>query len=184
MNKHSRSSLFLMELILALLLFAITAAVCARLFTETHLREKKAKELRFCVTESQTLLAVLKSSSFTDATGARAALSKQFRDGECALAGQIGLSDAPAEAVVFSLYYDKDFLRTTDRTTAAYRISAVLSEENGMLTAQLQTDEVEFRDRVIGETVLLAPDSSTAVYCFQYSQYLGSEDYRTEQEGA
>lgn len=53
MNRKSRTSLFLMELIISILLFSVTGAVCIQLFVNTHLTSKQTKVLQFAVIAAQ-----------------------------------------------------------------------------------------------------------------------------------
>lgn len=53
--KHSKSSLFLMELILALLFFSLASTVCIRLFVKSHTISTNTQDLNYAVTQSQNL---------------------------------------------------------------------------------------------------------------------------------
>lgn len=53
--KHSKSSLFLMELILALLFFSLASTVCIRLFVKSHTLSINTQDLNYAVTQSQNL---------------------------------------------------------------------------------------------------------------------------------
>ena len=62
MNIHrtSKSGLFLMELILTILFFAITSAVCVNLFANAHLTSVAGKDLNKAVVEVQTAAEMVK----------------------------------------------------------------------------------------------------------------------------
>lgn len=45
MKRNSKTSLFLMELILAILIFSLCGAVCVQLFVQAHLTEQRACDL-------------------------------------------------------------------------------------------------------------------------------------------
>lgn len=45
--KNTRSSLFLMELIIAILFFSIGSAVCVQAFVQAHLTSREARDLSF-----------------------------------------------------------------------------------------------------------------------------------------
>lgn len=50
MNRHSsKASLFLMELIISILVFSITSAICVRLFAKSHLLSRSTRELNHAV---------------------------------------------------------------------------------------------------------------------------------------
>ena len=53
--KHSRSSLFLMELIIAILFFSLTGAVCIQLFVKAHLISRSTIELNHAIVQAQNL---------------------------------------------------------------------------------------------------------------------------------
>lgn len=53
--KHSRSSLFLMELILAILFFSIASAVCIQLFAKSHTLSKRTINQNNALIQTQNL---------------------------------------------------------------------------------------------------------------------------------
>lgn len=53
--KHSKSSLFLMEMIIALLFFALSSTVCIRLFVKSHILSTQTSNLNYAVTQAQNL---------------------------------------------------------------------------------------------------------------------------------
>ncbi|MBQ6696553.1 MAG: hypothetical protein IJN16_07605 [Lachnospiraceae bacterium] len=53
--KHSKSSLFLMEVIIALLFFSLASTVCIRLFVKSHTLSRDTQNLNYAVTQSQNL---------------------------------------------------------------------------------------------------------------------------------
>ncbi len=54
-NKSSKSSLFLMELIMSILFFSLAAAVCVQLFVQSHTLSKSSVELNHAVVECESL---------------------------------------------------------------------------------------------------------------------------------
>ena len=77
MNKQrgSNLSLFLMELIVAILFFSLSAAVCVRLFTGAHLMAERTENLSSSVIWSQNL-----SESFTAMKGDLEKISLLYPD--------------------------------------------------------------------------------------------------------
>lgn len=77
MNKQrgSNLSLFLMELIVAILFFSLSAAVCVRLFTGAHLMAERTENLSSSVIWSQNL-----SESFTAMKGDLDKISALYPD--------------------------------------------------------------------------------------------------------
>lgn len=53
--KHSRSSLFLMELMIAILFFALAGTICIQLFVKSHLISKESVNQNHAVTHAQNL---------------------------------------------------------------------------------------------------------------------------------
>lgn len=49
MKRHSKTSLFLMELILSILLFSLCSAICVQLFVRAHRKEQNAIFLNWAV---------------------------------------------------------------------------------------------------------------------------------------
>lgn len=52
--KKSKSALFLIELIIAILFFALSSAVCAQLFAKAHLISQKSTDVTMAVNRAQT----------------------------------------------------------------------------------------------------------------------------------
>lgn len=50
-NQANSSSLFLLELILAILFFSVASAICVQIFVKSHLLSKDARILNFAVNE-------------------------------------------------------------------------------------------------------------------------------------
>lgn len=62
-NRTSKSSLFLMELIIAILFFAIASGMCMQIFVKAHLITKQTNREQNAVVASDSVIAVLKNSS-------------------------------------------------------------------------------------------------------------------------
>jgi len=64
MNKYakSRTALFLMELIIALLFFSLSSAICLQFFVRAHILSKQTKELNNAVMISQSVCEVMRGS--------------------------------------------------------------------------------------------------------------------------
>ena len=50
-NGHSRTSIFLMEIIISVLLFSLASAVCVKLFVHTHMRNNDTHALTRAISE-------------------------------------------------------------------------------------------------------------------------------------
>lgn len=66
---HSRSGIFLMEIIIAILFFSIVSAICLNIFVRTHNLSKSTADLNFAVREAANIAEIAKSTdSFDKAT--------------------------------------------------------------------------------------------------------------------
>ena len=65
MNKssNSRSSMFLMEIIVAILFFSLVSAVCLRIFTTSHQQSADTKNLNVAVNQAGSAAEILKDSN-------------------------------------------------------------------------------------------------------------------------
>lgn len=94
MNKNatkSRTSLFLMELIIAILFFSLASAVCMQLFAKAHLTSMKTKELNHAVLIAQSYAEVMRGTD-----GSIESITAQF-------------PDAIVDDNYFEVFYDSDF---------------------------------------------------------------------------
>lgn len=62
MQPTRRSTLFLMELMMAILLFSLAAAVCVQVFVKSHTLEKESTELSHAVFASASVAEIFRSS--------------------------------------------------------------------------------------------------------------------------
>lgn len=112
MNIHrskSKSSLFLMEMIVTLLFFSIAGAICVQLFVQAHILSKQADELNMAVAVSQSFVEVMRGTD-----GSMDALLEQFPD-----ADRISIN-------VLEQYYDSEYHVCAD-TEATYVIEVTLT---------------------------------------------------------
>lgn len=104
MNKYTKSktSLFLMELILTILMFSVCGAVCMKLFAASNTLGKQTKELNGSVACAQGFVEVMRG---TDGT-----IEEIMAMYPSAIKGEDGF---------FEVFYDKDFMEC-DFSKAAY----------------------------------------------------------------
>lgn len=55
-SKNSKSSLFLMELILSIMFFSLAAAICVQLFVKSHVLSRNSVELNHAVVECESAI--------------------------------------------------------------------------------------------------------------------------------
>lgn len=63
---NNTSSLFLLELILAVLFFSVASALCIQIFTKAHLMSQDAKDLNFAVNEVSSMAEQMPDDSLQD----------------------------------------------------------------------------------------------------------------------
>lgn len=94
MNKYakSRTALFLMELIIALLFFSLASAICLQFFVKAHLLSEKTKELNNAVMISQSVAEVMRGS-----------------DGDIYSISQVFPYAIEGDESFFEIFYDSNF---------------------------------------------------------------------------
>lgn len=116
MNKYrkSKTSLFLMELVITILFFSMSAAVCMQLFVKSHILGQQTQELNHAVCEAQGFAEVMRG---TDGTLEEivALYPDAITDGE----------------TFFEVYYDEDF-KKCDFSGAVY-VADVTLTPNGAI---------------------------------------------------
>lgn len=147
-SRAQSSSLFLMELILAILFFSITSAVCVQFFVKSHLLSRESKALAQAVNECANIAEVFDASeSIEDAvTMLKANFPDLSAETQADEAGS--LSPAPERRALAVMYYD-DAFSPCRKEDAVYTLTASLSEENTMQTAKIKVTDSD--DSVVYE---------------------------------
>ena len=114
-RNSSKSSLFLIELIIAILFFSIGSAVCVRAFMKAHSLSTEAKDLSFASAQVSSMASVLK---YTDRS--YASIREHFPD--AAKSGDV--------------FYDEEGTSCPEKD-AVFTLHAETSEESGMIHAQI-----------------------------------------------
>ena len=126
----SKNSLLLMELILSILFFALTAAVCLQLFVKAHLLSQDTINLNHAVTESQNFAEV-----FLAGDGSLRRFPDYFID---QLTPDSCSYDDSGMLCSFTLFYDKDW-NPSGLSDHTYQITI----------AYTQKDQPAMRDAII-----------------------------------
>lgn len=125
-NRPKSSSLFLIELILAILFFSIASAVCVRFFVSSHLLGRRSDALTQAVNECSSVAEICRTSdSLTDTI----ALLEQ----EYPLAV---LTETTATRARVQLYFDQDFSACRE-SLHHYELELTLSEEDFLLSVKM-----------------------------------------------
>lgn len=116
MNQYSKSktSLFLMELIITILLFSVCSAVCMKLFAASNLLSKQTKELNNAVACAQGYVEVMRGTS------------GDFNDIVAIYKNAVVIDET-----TFEVFYDGDF-NPCEYNNAKY-ISDIIVEPNGAI---------------------------------------------------
>lgn len=62
MRQHSKSSLFLMELIIAILFFALASGICIQLFVYAHNKTRDSRDLSLAMTQCESAAELYRAS--------------------------------------------------------------------------------------------------------------------------
>lgn len=109
--RKSKTSLFLMELIITIMFFSVCAAVCLQLFVKTHLLGKDTMELNHAVAEAQCFAEIMRGTD-----GSIQKITALYPD---------AVSDGES---FFEVYYDEQFIKC-DYSNAAYIADVTLSPD-------------------------------------------------------
>ena len=116
--KHSsarRSNLFLMDMILAILFFALASMVCMRLFAAAHNLSRKTSDSNFAMTAVKSAV-----SYFEAGDGSLESLMTEY-------------PDSTLENSVLTVYYDKN-QRLCTQSESVYRIKISIKSSSKQLT--------------------------------------------------
>ena len=129
--RHSRSSLFLMEMIIAILFFSLASAVCIQLFAKSHTLSTKTVNQNHAVIQAQNL-----AESYLAYEGSLEEMTPLFE--HCSL---------EAASNKLTLSFDAQW-NTTQEENAVYQ--AVLigypADDKGLITADITVSEKETLD--------------------------------------
>lgn len=128
MRKNSSSSLFLMELIIAILFFSLASTVCIQLFVKAHLLTEKSVNLNQSILWTQNL-----AEGFLNSNGDLAGMKELFDE-----KSELGENH-------ISLYFDSDWIPVAAGTDSArYEIKLQLTESNtSLVTAQIVSTDLK-----------------------------------------
>lgn len=123
-RRNSRSALFLMELILAILFFAAASAVCVQLFVRAHLVSRDTRDLNQAMASAQSAAAVL-----------------QAENGDLAAAGAL-LEMQTAQDGSLQTGYDEEWL-PAETENAAYLLEMAAGEDGMTLICVTRVQDGE-----------------------------------------
>lgn len=127
-NRAQSSTLFLLELILAILFFSLASAVCVQLFVKSHLLSRNAQNLNYAVNECSGIAEILASSEGMEQ--ALDTIQELYTDAD---------REKEDSSSIF-IYYGKDFT-PCKAEEAVYILETALSLKDRMLTGDLSMKE-------------------------------------------
>lgn len=101
-HKTSRSGLFLLELMIVILFFAVTSAVCVNLFVQAHLTSTAGGELTAATREVQSAAEWLKAAD-GDLEKLAAQLDAKAADGRLDLYFDVGWNRTGAQDAIYTV---------------------------------------------------------------------------------
>lgn len=95
-SSGSRSCLFLMEMIVAILFFSLVSAVCLQVFTKAHLLSEDASDLSAAVIQTESAAELLKHSESSGNDSFARLLKNEY-------------PDSVKEEDIYSVYFDENW---------------------------------------------------------------------------
>ena len=128
---NNTSSLFLLELILAVLFFSVASALCIQIFTKAHLMSQDARNLNFAVNEVSSMAEQISAGTLHSDT---AASSDDTASDPSTQMPDDSLQDAAA-------YYDSGYA-SCEKADAVYVLTVHYEPENTRLKAHISMDTI------------------------------------------
>lgn len=128
---NNTSSLFLLELILAVLFFSVASALCIQIFTKAHLMSQDARDLNFAVNEVSSMAEQISAGTLHSDT---AASSDDTASDPSTQMPDDSLQDAAA-------YYDSSYA-SCEKADAVYVLTVHYEPEHTLLKAHISMDTV------------------------------------------
>ncbi|MCQ2546288.1 MAG: hypothetical protein MJ161_01915 [Clostridia bacterium] len=132
-NRARSSSLFLLELIIAILFFSIASAVCVQFFVKSHSMSQASQDLNFAVSECISIAETVQTSDSEKA--AVSEVKKAYPD------AKITESD---NFTTCSIYFDRNYNPCDSfDEDFSYYIEADFETSKGMITCNLIATEAD-----------------------------------------
>ncbi len=184
MNNRSSSklSLFLMELIIAIFFFSLSAAICVRLFASAHTLSENTETLENAIMWSQNL-----SEAFVSEKGDLDGISRLFPDGYVSE----DPSDEKGRNGSIILIFDEDWeIMDSNLTGASYEVILETAEKDASevyadvntygvdlvgkaVTGDIAVYDLRGKDSVI---TTISDNSDDTFYTLKTDVYIGEED--------
>jgi hypothetical protein len=119
-----------MELMLAILLFSLAAAICVQVFVKSHMISEQSTNLNYAVLASTSVAEILRSSG-----DSAEILSKEYPFSE-------------SDTYTTHIFYDSDWVPTT-KEVSCFTLSVAYTQEKELLTADISVYQNQSKDTLI-----------------------------------
>ena len=142
---NNTSSLFLLELILAVLFFSVASALCIQIFTKAHLMSQDARDLNFAVNEVSSMAEQISAGTLHPATAASSDDTAASSDDTAASSGDTA-SDPSTQISNDAwqddtAYYDSSYA-SCEKADAVYVMTVHYEPEDTLLKAHISMDTI------------------------------------------
>ena len=144
-SRARSSSLFLMELILAILFFSVASAVCVQFFVKSHLLSRDSNALNHAVNECSGAAELMRAAG--SVSEYIELLESQYPKG--VYPALDGTGEAPSDLNI-TLHYDQAF-SPCDQTAAFYSLKLHLEQEDQLLLLSMQVIRPGEKEEILYE---------------------------------
>ena len=149
---NNTSSLFLLELILAVLFFSVASALCIQIFTKAHLMSQDARDLNFAVNEVSSMAEQISADTLHPDTAASSDDTAASSDDTAASSGDTAASSGdtasdPSTQISNdawqddTAYYDSSYA-SCEKADAVYVLTVHYEPEDTLLKAHISMDTI------------------------------------------
>lgn len=142
---NNTSSLFLLELILAVLFFSVASALCIQIFTKAHLMSQDARDLNFAVNEVSSMAEQISAGTLhpdtaasSDDTAASSSDTAASSDDTASDPSTQISNDAWQDDTA---YYDSSYA-SCEKADAVYVLTVHYEPEDTLLKAHISMDTI------------------------------------------
>ncbi len=141
-SSNSRSNMFLMEMIVAILFFSLVSAICLRMFTRSHQMGQDTRDLNIAVNQASSAAALLRDAYSP---------GHNMTDGQEILWPDSFLTvypNAESDTSVISIYFDENWNHCA-KETGAYCMEIVQTGELSLLSYQIDVWNLAVKDEPV-----------------------------------
>lgn len=135
---NNTSSLFLLELILAVLFFSVASALCIQIFTKAHLMSQDARDLNFAVNEVSSMAEQISADTLHPDTAASSDDTAASSDDTASDPSTQISNDAWQDDTA---YYDSSYA-SCEKADAVYVLTVHYEPEDTLLKAHISMDTI------------------------------------------